>query len=87
MTRWTVETSPEFDKAVRKLDRVVAARILTYLDGLAELDDPRARGKRLSGNLSHFWRYRIGDFRLLVEVRDETLVVVAVRLGHRSSVY
>ncbi len=87
MSRWTVETSPEFDKSVRALDRAVAQRVLAYLEGLAELDDPRSRGKRLAGDLSRFWRYRIGDYRLLVDVRDETLVVVAVRVAHRSRVY
>ncbi|QJU52789.1 type II toxin-antitoxin system RelE/ParE family toxin [Herbiconiux sp. KACC 21604] len=87
MTRWKVETSPEFDKAFRKLDRAVAKRVLVYLDGLLELDDPRSRGKRLSGDLGDFWRYRIGDYRLVVRVRDQQLIVVAVQIGHRSRIY
>jgi hypothetical protein len=47
----------------------------------------RARGKALTGDLAGYWRYRIGDYRVLVEIRDETLVIVAITLGHRSGIY
>ncbi|WP_382306651.1 type II toxin-antitoxin system RelE/ParE family toxin [Herbiconiux sp. UC225_62] len=87
MTRWTVETSHEFDKTLRKLDRVVARRVIAFLDELAALDDPRSRGKQLTGDLSEFWRYRIGDYRVLARIDDESIVIVGVRLGHRSRIY
>jgi mRNA interferase RelE/StbE len=87
VTQWSIETSGEFEKALRKVDRTVVRRVLAFLDDLARLDDPRSRGKSLSGDLAAFWRYRIGDYRLLAEVKDEKLVVVAVRLAHRSSIY
>ena len=87
MTRWRLETSPQFDKQARRLDLQVLRRIKTYLDDVAALEDPRARGKGLTGDLSGYWRYRIGDYRAIVEIRDDALVIVAVALGHRSSVY
>lgn len=87
MTRWQLETSPQFDKAARKLDRQVLRRIRAYLDQVCELEDPRSRGKGLTGDLAGYWRYRVGDYRILVEIRDSVLVIVAIGLGHRSDVY
>lgn len=87
MSRWALETSPQFEKAARKLDPQVLRRVKVYLDEVCELDDPRSRGKGLTGDLADYWRYRIGDYRLLVEIRDEQLVIVAITLGHRSGIY
>lgn len=87
MSRWLRRTSPQFDKAARRLDRAVLVRIKTYLDSVCELDDPRQRGEALSADLAGYWRYRIGVWRVVVEIRDTELVIVAVGLGHRSTVY
>ena len=87
MSRWGLETSPRFDKAARKLDRQVLRRVKAYLDEVCELDDPRSRGKGLTGDLAGYWRYRIGDYRVLVEVRDDDLVIIAITLGHRSGIH
>ncbi len=87
MSRWHLRTSPQFDKAARRLDRAVLRRVKTYLDAVCELDDPRQRGRGLTGDLAGYWRYRIGDWRVVVEIRDEELVIVAIGLGHRSKIY
>ena len=87
MTRWRLETSAEFDKAARKLDQQVLRRIKAYLDEVCELEDPRSRGKGLSADLAGYWRYRIGDYRVIMEIRDSVLVIVAIGLGHRSDIY
>ena len=87
MTRWLLRTAPQFDKAARRVDRTVLRRIRAYLEGVCELDDPRQRGKALTANLAGYWRYRIGDWRVVVEIRDEELVIVAIGLGHRSEIY
>ena len=86
MSRWGLEPSPQFDKAARKPDRQVLRRVKAYLDEVCELDDPRSRGKGLAGDLAGYWRYRIGDYRVLVEVRDDDLVIIAITLGHRSGI-
>ena len=87
MSRWGLETSPQFDKAARKLDAQVLRRVKAYLDEVCELDNPRLRGKALTGDLAGYRRYRVGDYRILAEVRDDDLVIIAITLGHRSGVY
>lgn len=87
MTRWRLETTAEFDKAARKLDTTVLKRVHMYLEGLAQLEDPRTRGKGLSANRAGYWRYRIGDYRVIVEIIDDRLVLVALSIGHRSEIY
>lgn len=87
MTHWQLRTSPQFDRAARRLDRAVLRRLKAYLEGVCQLDDPRQRRKGLSGNLGEYWRYRIGDWRVIAEIRDDELVIIAVGLGHRSTIY
>jgi mRNA interferase RelE/StbE len=72
---------------LRKLDHQIARRVLDYLDDLTTLDDPRDRGKGLSGDLATVWRYRVGEYRVLCELRDTELVILALEVGHRSRVY
>lgn len=84
---WKIEVFAKADKSLRKLDRQVARKIVAALAELAELDDPRSRGKALTGNLVGLWRYRVGDYRLLCLTDDEVLVVLVVDVAHRSKVY
>ena len=71
----------------RRVDPTVLRRIRTYLEDVCELDDPRQRGKALTANLTGYWRYRIGAWRVVAEIRDEELVIVAIGLGHRYEIY
>lgn len=87
MTSWRIETTREFDKSIRKLDRPTARRIITYLEDLLELEDPRQRGRGLTADMAGYWRYRVGDYRVLAEIQDRRLVIVALDVGHRSAVY
>ena len=87
MSRWRVETIATFDKAVKRLDRTVARRVLDYLEALTALDDPRDRGKALTGALAGYWRYRVGDYRLLVRITDVEMTVLAIEVAHRSVIY
>ncbi len=86
-SRWSVETTDQFDREFRKLDRAVQHRVLTYLRDVEQLEDPRKRGKGLTANHVGVWRYRVGDYRILVQVHDDTLIVLALRVGHRRDVY
>ena len=57
------------------------------MDEVAELSNPRVRGKSLVGNLLGMWRYRVGAFRVLCRIRDEQLIIIVVDIGHRREVY
>lgn len=85
---YTIKTTEDFDKQIRKLDKSVQILILKWikkhLDGC---NDPRATGKGLVANLRGYWRYRIGNYRLIVEIKDKELVIVAISIAHRSEVY
>ena len=73
-------------KEINKLGSVVANKIYDYLEELEDID-PRTKGKPLSGKLNHLWRYRVGNYRILAEIQDDKLIVLVVRVGHRSNVY
>jgi mRNA interferase RelE/StbE len=85
--RWTVETTDQFDRDYKKLDRAVQRRVMAYLEEVGTLDDPRQRGKALTANHAGVWRYRVGDYRILAQIIDNTLTVLALRVGHRRDVY
>lgn len=84
---WQVETTPAFDKALAKFDKPIQRRVISYLEEVGALDNPRTRGKGLTGDLAGYWRYRIGDHRVIAELQDARLVVVALTVAHRSDVY
>jgi mRNA interferase RelE/StbE len=85
---WTIEYTDFARRQLRKLDKSAARRILDYLrERVAPLDDPRTVGKALHGSLGDLWRYRVGDYRIICELRDRQLRVVVVRVGDRKDVY
>lgn len=84
---WRIEYGPRAAKALRKLDKPVARRIFTSVERLATLQDPTAPCKALSGPLTGFWRLRIGDYRAILDIRRDEVVIVALDLGHRSTIY
>lgn len=88
MNRYKVEISTAAAKKIRKLDRETQRLVLSYIDrNLHNSKDPRAAGKALKGPLKSLWRYRIGSYRLLAEIKDGELLVIAVDVGHRSEIY
>lgn len=87
MSRWRIETSTDFDRSLTKLDKPVARRVVTYLEELLTLEDPRQRGKGLTAELRGYWRYRIGDYRVIAKIEDDHLVIIALDVAHRSRIY
>lgn len=85
---WKIEFLPEAAKELKKLDRAVAARIIKTLEErIAPLDDPRTLGSALTGDHAGYWRWRIGDYRVVARVEDERITVLVVRVAHRREVY
>jgi mRNA interferase RelE/StbE len=85
---WKVELSPRTLTQLEKLDKSVSRRILKFLyERVEKLDDPRTIGGRLQGTLREFWKYRVGDYRLICSLEADRLVVLVLRIGHRRDVY
>ena len=85
---WTIEYSETALKQLRKLDRSISHKIVDYLaNRIALLEDPRSEGHALTGGLKGHWRYRVGDYRIVCEVKDQVLLVFVLKIGHRREVY
>ena len=85
---WTIDYTETARDQLRRLDKPVARRIVDYMsERVASLEDPRSRGRALIGPLGGLWRYRVGDYRVVCEFRDEALRVLVVRIAHRSRAY
>ena len=85
---WTIEFDPDARRELEKLDKSISNRILKFLhERVAALDDPRTVGERLHGPLRQYWKYRIGDYRLICSIKHDRLVVIVVRVGHRREIY
>lgn len=76
---WRIETTSRFEKEFKKLDRYTQRMIKAWIEkNLEGCADPRVRGKGLTANRSGQWRYRIGDYRLICELQDGALVILAL---------
>jgi mRNA interferase RelE/StbE len=86
---WTIEFDPAAIKELRKLDPQTARRIISFLrERVATLDDPRSIGQALSGEkLGDFWKYRVGDWRIITKIEDKKLVILVLRVGNRRDIY
>lgn len=86
---WKVELSTLAQKNLDQLDPQIARRILAFLnERVAPLDDPRSIGEALRGSrLGDFWKYRVGDYRIISSIEDNALCVLVVKIGNRREVY
>lgn len=84
---WTLEYDAAARKTLRKLNADIGRRILSGLEQIAVLDDPRQRGRALTGEWAGYWRYRIGDYRVIARIEDGRMVIVVITVGHRRDVY
>jgi mRNA interferase RelE/StbE len=86
---YRVELSESADRELAKLDAQRRKRILKFLhQRVAKLDDPRSLGEALNGSrLGEFWKYRVGDYRLICKIEDALVIVLVLRVGHRKEIY
>ncbi len=86
---WKVELDPAAERELRKFDRQIGRRILNFLqDRIAKLEDPRSIGEALKGSsLGEFWKYRVGDYRIIAHIEDDALRILVVKIGNRREVY
>lgn len=86
--KYSVETTERFDKEFKKLDRYTQRMIKAWIEkNLVGCMNPRQHGKGLTANRSGQWRYRIGDYRLICQIQDNKLVILALSVGHRREIY
>ena len=85
---WTIEFAETALRQLQKLDRTVQQRIWKFIRRLAQLEDPRSVGEALHGErFGEFWKYRVGDYRLIVKLEDAQFVILVVKVGHRREIY
>ncbi len=86
---WKIELDPLADKELKKLDKQIAKRILNFLfSRLATLDDPRTLGSSLQGaKLNSYWKYRVGDYRIIANIDDGEIKILVIKIGNRKEVY
>jgi mRNA interferase RelE/StbE len=86
---WEIELDADAERELKKLDRQAATRILKFLrDRIAPLDNPRLIGEALQGGkLGAYWKYRVGDYRIIARIEDQIVRILVVKIGNRKDVY
>jgi mRNA interferase RelE/StbE len=86
---WAIEFDEAAKKELAKLDRQVARRLLDFLkQRVISLKDPRSVGQALKGSkLGEFWKYRVGDFRIIASIQDQKMIILILRVGNRREIY
>lgn len=85
---YKVTFSNEAKKQLKKLDKHIAALIIGWIEkNLEGCTNPRQHGKSLVGNKSGQWRYRVGDYRLICEIKDQEILILVLAIGHRKEIY
>lgn len=88
INKWQFKMTKEADKSFGSLDKTIQKRITGYFeDRILPSDNPRLFGKALKGNHSGFWAYRVGDYRIVVNIEDNNLTIIAIAIDHRRQVY
>lgn len=86
---WRIEFDDGAKKDLAKLDKPIAKRVIDFLrERVANLEDPRSIGEALKGSrLGEFWKYRVGDYRIISTIEDGALRILVVKIGNRREVY
>lgn len=78
-------------KAIKQLAKIDVNQkniILAWIEkNLVGVDNPKIHGKALKGNLKDYWRYRVGDYRIIAEINNDEIQIVVIEIGHRKDVY
>ena len=88
MNNYQVRFEQRAKKALKKMDKAQTSFIMAWIArNLVDTDNPRRHGKALTANQTGKWRYRVGDYRLICDISDETITILILEIGHRSKVY
>ncbi|MDY7001899.1 MAG: type II toxin-antitoxin system RelE/ParE family toxin [Thermodesulfobacteriota bacterium] len=85
---WKIEITRTAEKQITKLDKVSQGLIVRFLkERLKPAENPRGFGKPLRGDRAGLWRYRVGVYRLICEIKDQRVKILVLKIGHRKDVY
>jgi len=85
---YTLRFTHDAQKSLRKMDKHQAELIVRWLyQNIDGIDDPRTIGKGLTANRSGQWHYRVGNYRIIVEIDSGNMIVTAINIGHRRNIY
>ena len=86
--KYDVEYSKTAVNTIKKMDSSTSKLIRTWIEkNLINTENPRIKGKALTGDLKGLWRYRVEDYRILAEIQDNKIVILILDIGHRSKIY
>ncbi|KDE66417.1 hypothetical protein IX329_002142 [Fusobacterium necrophorum] len=86
--KYRIKFSQQGKKELKKLDAFTQKIIMKWIcKNLIDTENLRIHGKELKGNLKCFWRYRVGNYRLLADIQDETVTILSIKIGHRKEIY
>ena len=86
--KYDVEYSKTAMNTIKKMESSTSKLIRTWIEkNLMNTENPRIKGKALTGDLKGLWRYRVGDYRILAEIQDTKMVILILDIGHRSKIY
>ncbi len=86
---WSIELGPKAKRQLKELDPQIARRVSRFLfERIAPLENPRSIGEALKGTeFGDLWKYRVGAFRIIASIEDQTVRILVVRIGNRREVY
>ncbi len=85
---WQIRFTETAEKQLAKLDSQIKKRIIEYLNiKIAQSENPMGFGDSLKENLTGLWKYRVGSYRIICEIQEEQIVILILRIGHRSKIY
>lgn len=87
MSTWEVQYSAEAARWLRKADPQIARKVRDAMKAIAQMDNPRDRGKALTANRTGLWRYRLGNLRIICDIQDGQFLIVALQIGNRDHIY
>ena len=87
MDFYRIELSKNASKNLKSLDNSVRQRVMKFFEKLEKTENPKSFGEALEENLSGYWKYRVGNYRIVVDIQDDQLVVLIIAIGHRSIIY
>ena len=85
--KWYYAFTEKAKRELSKIDKSTQKQILQYFEGVINTPNPRVKGSALKGNLRSYWRYRVGDYRVICRFEETVLTIIVVKVAHRREVY